>query len=138
MSCYHKLVQSKFIGNAPAELQQARMALGMSAPKPLTHSYGLGRRVKRVVYNKYLEYYELLSYPAEVSDEFYHDLHYIKVDHLLFAFSGKKAHIDNACDHSYKVNGDIPYYRTQHLINGRVFYAVLIDIRFSMVPHSPN
>lgn len=138
MKCFEGLVQSKFMANARLELQQARSIVGNDPMPTLSTSYGLSRAEKRSVYYQYIDYMNILDYVADTPEEQGRGLNYIKHDHILFAFSRQRALIDNACDHSYKVNGDIPYFRGRHLVEGKWYHTVLIDTRFPVIPNSPN
>lgn len=139
MKCFDRLVQSNFLTNIRSELQLARETLKQAKQVEEGYkTYSSDKRSRRIIYNKCVEQFDLIKSMEESQSENTQLLFYIQIDHLIFAFSSKKAQIDDAVRHSYNLSGDLPFYRGRHKINGITFHTVLIDTRFSFTPTSPN
>lgn len=139
MKCFERLVQSSFLANVRSELQLARETLKQARQvEEGFRTYSNDRRSRRIVYNKCIQQFHLIQSMEESLTENTQLLFYLQIEHLIFAFSSKKAQIDDAIRHSYNLSGDLPFYRGRHKINGITFHTVLIDTRFSFTPMSPN
>lgn len=139
MKCFERLLQSNFLANVRSELQLARETLREAKQvEEGFKTYSKDRRSRRTVYNRCIQQFDLIQSMEESLTENTQLLFYIQIDYLIFAFSSKKAQIDDAIRHSYNLSGDLPFYRGRHKINGITFHTVLIDTRFSFIPMSPN
>lgn len=139
MKCFERLVQSSFLANVRSELELARETLKQAKQvEEGFRTYSNDRKSRRVVYNRCVQQFDLIRSIEESLTENTQLLFYLQIDYLIFAFSSKKAQIDDAIRHSYNLSGDLPFYRGRHKINGITFHTVLIDTRFSFLPMSPN
>lgn len=139
MECFERLVQSNFLANVHMELELAQKTLrqdhqAMQGSK----SYSGDKKTGRLVYNKCVEQFELTKPMEESLSGNTQQLFYLQIDYLIFAFSSKRAQIDDAIRHSYNLSGDLPFFRGRHKVGGVTFHTVLIDTRFSFKPISPN
>lgn len=139
MKCFERLVESNFLANVRSELQLAREAIRQEKQvQEGFRVYSKDKRSRRVVYTRCVEQFDLIKSMEESLTENSQLLFYIQIDYIIFAFSSKKAQIDDAIRHSYNLSGDLPFYRGKHKINGITFHTALIDTRFSFTPISPN
>ena len=141
MRCFEQLIRSKFLVNAAAELERARSRIVESqedVDHPPLRSYGFDKVTRKKEYQSYLDYYDLRSLMSEVVQAKHDMLYYVQINHLIFAFSSDKDLVKDTIRYSYNINGDLPIYSSRHRIGGVTFHTVLIDVRFSFEPMSPN
>ena len=141
MGCFDKLVRSRFLANVSTELELARRTIQSMGQSHFPASLPGSRKVRKKVYDNYLYQYYLLDEinGMVLEEEPQKDMvYYIQLDHIIFVYSRTKKLIDEAVMYSYNVNGDLPFYRGKHRIEGYTFHTVLIDTRLNVIPYSPN
>lgn len=140
MGCFDKLIKSHFLANVLVELSMARQTVKSMSHPYLSTMHLFNKKAKKEVYNDVLYYNYLLEDMATtiVGFEGTGMLFYFQLDNIIFIYSESKKQLDEAVKHTYNINGDIPFHRSRHRINGRTIHTVLIDTRLSFEPISPN
>lgn len=138
MSCYHKLVDCKFIANASVEISKAKRLLINDITmlgNPNSHSFDSAHN-KQVYYevgNSLGFFQELYGIDLKKNR-----IYYLQYDPFLMIASNSKKLIDSAIEASNKVNGDIPLFRHMHTINKMRIHTVLYNTNFVVPPISLN
>lgn len=139
MKCFERLIESNFLANVRSELELARDVIAKDDEVEAGFKvYGLDPKSRKLSYKTLVSKYNLIEAIKESIKDDSDLLYFIKIEHIVFAFSRKKAQIEDAIRHSYNLNGDLPFFRSKHKIQGNTFHTMVIDTRFSFTPMSPN
>ena len=141
MGCFDKLVKSHFLANVSTELELARRTLQSMGQSFFPASLPASKKARKKVYDNYLFQYYILEELNDMAleEEPHKDMiYYIQIDHVIFVYSRTKKLVTESVMYSYNVNGDLPFYRGKHRIQGYNFHTLLIDTRLSVIPYSPN
>ena len=140
MGCFDKLVKSHFLANVSTELELARRTLRSMSLSAFPTDIPGDINARKQIYNDYISQYYIFE---ELNDIMIEDpnkdiIHFLQLDHIILICSRAKNQVTEAIKHSYNVNGDLPFYRGKHRIQGYTIHTVLIDTRISVIPYSPN
>ena len=138
MSCYHRLVDCKFLANASVEISRAKRLLINDLTmlgNPNMHSFNDAHN-KRTYYEvgNTLGFFQEL-YEIDLKKN---RIYYLQYEPFLMVASNSKKLIDSAIIASNKVNGDIPLYRHVHVINKMRIHTVLYNTNFIVPPITLN
>ena len=140
MGYFENLVQSQFLMNAKEELLNAQQALIKGIVSPPIHY--ASKKTKRRIFKKYIQHYGLLE---EIVDQIVTqgDLepsttYLFIIEHLIFMYSLDPKQIKKALQYTFKVDGNLPYYKSKLNINRMCsVYTALVDTRLGYTPPSP-
>lgn len=140
MGCFDRLVKSHFLTNISAELSMARQTVKSMGHPYLAPMHYFNKKAKKQVYNDVLYYNYLLedmmtTMAGYIGTEM---IFYFQLDNIIFIYSESKKQIDEAIGYTYNINGDIPFHRSRHRIEGITIHTALIDTRLKFQPISPN
>jgi hypothetical protein len=140
MGCFDRLVKSHFLANVSAELSMARQTVKLMSHPYLAPMHFFNKKAKRVVYKDVLYYNYLLEDMVATMAGFEGTdmIFYYQLDDTIFIYSESKKQLNDAIKYTYNTNGDIPFHRARHKIDGRIVHTVLIDTRLKFEPVSPN
>ena len=65
-------------------------------------------------------------------------LYYCAEDHITLVCARSKAAIDLLTANTLRVSGDIPFYRSKHYIQNKVFFTAMYDISINIIPPTTN
>ncbi len=138
MSNYSKLVESRFFGNIKAEFKMAQTVMRLDIPFDI-EDIGLKCDPE---YNKSL--YEFYLYDMNCVQDLKLALedpdlvNYAQCEHIVLLFAKKKKLVDDSLMYTHYINGDIPFYRGKHRIDGQYIHTAMIDTRFIIPPCTTN
>lgn len=140
MGCFDKLVKSHFLANVSTELELARRTLQSMSQSAIPADILASKKARKQIYDNYISQYYVFEELSEMLEEDSQKnmIHYLQLDHIVLICSRVKKQVTEAMMHSHNVNGDLPFYRGKHYIQGYVIHTVLIDTRISVTPSSPN
>lgn len=138
MSCFQSLVGNKFMIDALSEIGKAKSLIVKEYPAlsdEYTHTFdkNLNQQAYYHVGNALGFFQEL--YNIDVSSR---NLYYLQYDRFLMIAGRSKRLIDSAIRAGMNVNGDVPIYRTKHVIRKVGIHTVLFNTNFTIPPVSPN
>lgn len=139
MTCYNKLVDNNFFDNINIELSQARSYLreldSAIIYRSSTHYFD-----KSICKDLYYDLCDGLGFFEALytnMDDFM-GVNYISYDRYLFTYSRSKTSLKHDINYLNKVNGDVPFFKHKHVINGKTIHTALYDTSFTLPPSSPN
>jgi hypothetical protein len=140
MGCFDKLVKSHFLANVSTELELARRTIQSMSQYAIPADILACKKARKQIYDNYISQYYVFEELSEMLEEDSQKnmIHYLQLDHIVLICSRVKKQVTEAMLHSHNVNGDLPFYRGKHYIQGYVIHTVLIDTRISVTPSSPN
>ena len=139
MNLFDKLTKSKFLSNINVELARAAKVVQTDSKhvvyKPTTHNFS--SEESKALYHEICYSYDFLSLLYEIPPT-NKQLHYIQADQFIFIASRSKQNMTQALHYSLQVNGDLPLYRTKHVISNKSIHTMLIDTTFTINPPTYN
>lgn len=140
MGCFERLVKSRFLANVSAELQMARQTLQLMSHSSMDIMLTFDVKDRIHIYETFSEENNILE---EISESLSESdgidyIYYAVVDDFVYAYSRSLKQLKEAVRYSYNLNGDMPLYMTNHIIDGVKVYTALIDTRIQFQPISPN
>jgi hypothetical protein len=138
MSCFQALVGNKFMADAPFEILKAKRLLVNEHPifgDEFRHTFdkNLNQQAYYHVGNSLGFFNELYNIDTNSKR-----LYYLQYDRFLMIACRSKRLIDTAIKAATNVNGDVPIYRTKHVIRKVGIHTVLFNTNFTIPPVSPN
>lgn len=140
MRCFEGLKKSQFLANVSAELSLARRAVWSMEQAHSTPALFFDKRKRKELYEDITYYYYFIEDLIEsiLSNDSPKTIFYRHIDDYVFLFSSDKKQLQEATQYSFNLNGDIPLYKSRHLVNGKAVYTALIDTRLQFLPVSLN
>lgn len=138
MSCFQSLVGNKFMADAPFEILKAKRLLVNEHPifgDEYKHSFDKNQNQQAYYHvGNSLGFFNEL-YNIDVKSR---RLYYLQYDRFLMIACRSKRLIDSAIKAAANVNGDVPIYKTKHVIRKVGIHTVLFNTNFTVPPVSPN
>ena len=152
MRCFELLVKNLFLENALSELKHARFVImGPLNPLPasnettvdnsIAYFYPLTLPAKKKVFENIWEEFGMdnfLNDPEndDLDDEF--SLCYMESDLACLIYSRDPLAIQESILYNYNLSGELPFYRTEKLIEGVMHYFVITVRTLPFTPFSVN
>lgn len=139
MSCFSKLVSSKFIKNIGTELLQARKIL--DAPRQSIRKrsmYYTSKTERKKLYNYHVQNCGFKDYFNEIDPEDTDMLFALQEGTIIWLACRSKSFLDMSAANSLHLTGDIPIYTGKHYINNKLFHVLLYDLSFQVIPPTTN
>lgn len=137
MRCFEKLVKSRFLANAVAELTLAREAVKGSVLKDTTPMLSFRAKDRKAFYKMILDFYGLLDEMIDTPRD-PNGLYYFQMDGIIFMYAQNKRYLNNAVMYNHNINGDIPVHKTKHVLPNATFHTALIDTRVQFPRRAVN
>ena len=138
MNCFKTFVGNKFMADAPFEILKAKRLLIDDHPifgDEFKHSFDKNHNQQAYYHvGNSLGFFNEL-YNIDVNNK---RLYYLQYDRFLMIACRSKRLIDSAIRAATNVNGDVPIYKTKHVIRKVGIHTVLFNTNFTIPPVSPN
>ncbi len=139
MDCFDKLTDSNFLNHLGVEIRNAQSVIDKFTDNcPPIGSFPISKKAKKEKYNCYLH---LCGFKHEFDNFDITDLHalyYMQEGSLLLICARVKAIIDLTVNQALVSSGDIPFYRTRHYIQNKLYHSAMYDLTFRTLPITQN
>lgn len=139
MDCFNKLTNSQFLKHLEKEIKVAQSTFSrLTEDCPPLGELVFNNKLKRYKYDCYLN---LCGFKEEflfmdANDK--HALYYMSDSGILLVCARSKKALETSIRYTLHTSGDIPFYRTKHYIQNRVFYTAMYDLMIQLVPPTTN